>query len=167
MVPTFLSLPSESSSKEMEKLKDSPMPKDQEDSDQRELLTLEKLSSSERPMMSESTLLEDQEKPERVTVKFSTKPPTSKDSSPKRELEERSSTREPESTLGKPTRRLTSPTRNSSPNISRRRKLPRKPPSQLQRLKLPQLKLPQSKLLQSKPLQPKKRRKLERKERSE
>ncbi len=78
----------------------------------------------------------------------------------KRELEERSSTRTPESTPGKPTRKLTSLTRNSSPNISRRRKLPRKPLSQLQSQKLPQLKSQsRPKLLQSKPLQPRKRRK--------
>jgi len=57
--PTSLSLHSEFSRREMVKLKDSPMPKDQEDSDQRELLTLEKLSFSERPTMSENTLLED------------------------------------------------------------------------------------------------------------
>merc|ERR1740133_794490 len=90
-----------------------------------------------------------------------------KDLSPRRELEERSSTEETELTPGKPTKRLTSLTRNSSPNILRRRKLPRKPPSQLQ--KLPQLKPLQPRLLQLRPhqspllLQPKP----ERKERSE
>merc|ERR1712127_571112 len=99
-----------------------------------------------------------------------------KDLSPRRELEERSSTEETELTPGMPTKRLTSLTRNSSPNILRRRKLPRKPPSQLQ--KLPQLKplqprppkLPQLKPL--KPLQPRPHqlpqpRLPERKERSE
>ena len=166
MVLTSQSSHSESSKKEMEKLKDLPTPKDQEDLDQRELLTLEKLSFLEKPMMSESTLLEDRS--EKRMVRLSTKPPISKDSSPKRELEERSSTREPELTHGKPTKRLTSLTRNSSQNISRRRKLPRKPPSQLQsQQKLPQLKPLQLKPLQPKPLQPKlpqqPRRKLERK----
>merc|ERR1712166_295496 len=92
-------------------------------------------------MMSESTLLED--KSEKRMVRLSTKPPISKDSS---------SRRDPELTHGKPTKRLTSLTRNSSPNISRKRKLPRKPLSQLQsQLKLP----PQLKPLQLKPLQPK------------
>merc|ERR1712166_999506 len=99
-----------------------------------------------RPMMSESTLLED--RLERRMERLSIKLPISKDSSPKRELEERSSTRDQELTPGNKTKRLTSNTRNSSPNILRTRKLPRKPPNQLQSQKLPQ-----PKLLQLKPLQ--------------
>merc|ERR1711935_941745 len=83
-----------------------------------------------------------------------------KDLSPRRELEERFSTEETELTPGKPTKRLTSLTRNSSPNILRRRKLPRKPPSQLQ-------KLPQLKPLQPKPPKLPQPRLPERKERSE
>merc|ERR1712166_324085 len=68
-------------------------------------------------MMSESTLLEDrlERKMERLSIKL----PISKDSSPKRELEERSSTRDQELTPGNKTKRLTSNTRNSSPNILR------------------------------------------------
>merc|ERR1712166_1523486 len=158
---------------------DSPTPKDQEDLDQRELPILEKLSSLERPMMSESTLLEDrlERKMERLSIKL----PISKDSSPKRELEERSSTRDLELTPGNKTKRLTSNTRNSSPNILRTRKLPRKPPNQLQSQKLPQPKLLQLKPHQLKPpklpqLKPpprlpqpklKHQKKRERKERSE
>lgn len=152
---TFLSLPSEFSSKEKVKLKDLPMPRDQEDLDQREPLTLEKLLSLERPMMSESTLSED--KLERRMERLSTKPQMFKDSSPRRELEERFSTEETELTPGKPTKRLTSLMRNSSLNILRKRKPPRKPLSQLQQLpqlKPLQLKPLQLKLLQPKPLQP-------------
>merc|ERR1712205_266546 len=97
---------------------------------------------------------------------------TSKDSSPKRESEERSSPREAELTPGNPPKKLTSPTRSSSPNILRRRKLPRKPLNQLQsQSKLLQLKLQprlrRNQLLQLKKLQKPKRTRRKERERSE
>jgi len=151
---TFPSLHLEFSRREMVKLKVSLTPRDQEDLDQREPLTLEKLSFLERPTMSENTLLED--RLERRMEKLSTKPPTSKDSSPRRELEERLSTRETELMPGNQTKKLTSLTRSSSLNILRKRKLPRKPLSQLQLPQLPQLKLQQPPRKPRKPLQPRK-----------
>merc|ERR1712070_599080 len=89
------------------------MPKDQEDLDQRELLTLEE---NKIPKM------------ERLSIKLH----IFKDLLPKKELEERFLTEETELTPGKPTKRLMSLMRSSSLNILKKRKLPRKLLSQLQ-----------------------------------
>merc|ERR1712153_282357 len=126
---------------EKEKLKDLPITREQEDLVQRELTTLDNLSSSERRTMSESTLLEEKS---REVTRLSIKPQRFKDSSPRRESEERSSTRELRSTTGKHPRKTTSPTRNSSPSTSRKRRLPPRP-----KLRLPpppQLLLPRNEL---------------------
>merc|ERR1711966_457402 len=103
---------------------DSPMPKDQEDLVQREPTTSDTLSCSERRMMLESTLSE--EKSKEVT-RPSTKLQASKDSSPRRESEERLSTREERSRTPSSSSKTTSLMRSSSPSTLRRRRLPRKP----------------------------------------
>jgi len=108
--------------------------------------------------MLESTLL-----PETTTEKIantelkrlSTNLQRSKDSLLKRELEERSSTREVELMLGRRARKLTSLMKNSSPNILRKRRLPKR------LLIQPQLQLLKKRRSQLQPSQP--RRKNQRK----
>ena len=111
------------------------MLKDQEDSDQREHLTLDPLSFSERLMMLESTLSLETiiEKPASTEKKkHSTNHQRSKDLLLRRELEERFSTRDLELMLGRRTRKLTLLMKSFSPNILRKRKLLRRLPTQLQ-----------------------------------
>merc|ERR1719498_917793 len=95
-----------------------------EDSVQREPTTLDKLSLSERRMMLPSTL--SQELSPEVT-RLSTSPQRSKDSSPKRESEERLSTRTPRRKDGNKVRSNKLLTKSSSPSTSRKRRLPRRP----------------------------------------
>lgn len=154
---TSQSLHSEFSRRDQVKSPDSPMPRDQEDSDQREPLTSEPLSLLERRITSASTLSEELL---RETTRLDTSPHQSRDWSPTRDSEESLWWRETRKTKLRPPRRLTPDTRSFSPNSSRKRRLlPRrplilqpqhqlrllqpKPPSQLPRRKrrrpLPQL----------------------------
>jgi len=143
----FQSLPLRFLSREKMTLKDLLMPKDQEDSVQRELTTLDTLSCSERRMTLESTLLEEKSK---EVIRPSIKPQRFKDLSLKRESEERLSPRDQRLRTPKTLNNHTLLTKSSSPSTSRRRKLPRKPLKH----QLPQLppKLPQLKPLQPRPL---------------
>merc|ERR1712185_709922 len=93
---------------------------DQEDLDQREPLKSSMLSLLERVrMMSESTPSEELSL---ETTRPTTNPPRSKDSSLRRDLEGRLSTREPRRRDGLLPRRLPSLTRSSSLSTSRRRR---------------------------------------------
>ena len=106
-----------------------PMLRDQEDSDQREPTESEPPSPSESRMTQGNVLSEDplprplmlKRKPKR---KLSISHPRFRDSSLTRGLEERCSIRDLRKTDGKPPEMLTSPTRSSSPNSLRRRRLP-------------------------------------------
>jgi hypothetical protein len=155
---TFQSLHSKYWLRVKEKSQDLPIAKNQEDSDQREPLTLEKLSFSENKTMLESTLSpENSIEPQANTElkKHSTNHQRSKDLLLRRELEERSSTREVELMLGRRARKLTSLMKSSSPNILRKRRLPKR------LLIQPQLQLLKKRRSQLQPSQP--RRKNQRK----
>merc|ERR1740117_1355322 len=131
---------------------DLPIPIDQEDSDQREPRTSERLSFSERErMILPSTSLEEKSRRE---IRLSTKPQRSKDSSPRRRSEERPSSRETSRTDGTNPRMLIKLMRSSSPSTLRKRRpliRPSRKPTLFQ-LRLPQSRPPQPRLLQLKPL---------------
>ena len=155
MAQTFQLLPSKYWSRVKEKSQDLPIKKDQEDSDQREPLTLEELSFLENKTMLESTLLPETtiELPANTELKrLSTNHQRSKDSLLRRELEERSSTRDLELMLGRRARKLTSLMKSSSPNILRKRRLPKR------LLIQPQLQLLKKRRSQLQPSQPPRRK---------
>lgn len=93
----------------------------QEDSDPREPHTSERFSPSERRTMLESTLSEEKSRRE---TRPSTNHQRSKDSSLKRDLEERASPRETSSTDSRRPRKTKPSTTRFSLSTSRRRRLP-------------------------------------------